>query len=225
MDMADGMDVISVYTPADPEGYEQYMVDMMGALGRSPMIKQARVEPLEPHQGFSANKATIAFDVDKMVEQAGAAPGAAAMVRTMLGDGTMTNYFGTDGKQLVSLTADDDTEAQARFDALRSGKGTVGASKGLQDLLSRLPSEVNLLMAIEAQGFVRTMGKFLGTVAGGGAVLPPGDLPREPAFAGMALTTYPEGYGLEFVVPSANGPVLEKGMTPIIQALMGRVNQ
>ena len=91
--------------------------------------------------------------------------------------------------------------------------------------MSRLPKETNALFAVNAQRLVRFIGQILGTVAGGDPIAPPADMPTEMALFGGSLATHPSGYRLDFVLPSAVGPVLEKGLVPIVQGIQGQVNQ
>jgi hypothetical protein len=53
----------------------------------------------------------------------------------------------------------------------------------------------------------------------------PADMPKEPAMLGGSLSATPAGYRFDFVLPSTVGPVVEKGMVPMIQGLQGQVNQ
>jgi hypothetical protein len=53
---------------------------------------------------------------------------------------------------------------------------------------------------------------------GKGDVKVPTDTPKEPAFLGGSVTAGPKGFQFRLVVPSAVGPVIEKGLVPVIQS-------
>ncbi len=222
-----GVEVLALTIPENVEQTTSAMVELMKTMAQSPAIKEATLEEkVDTYKGFVLNKASMRFDFEKMLGDQAGNPMAAGMVKAMVGeDGATTTYFGSDGKQLVSATAKSLEEAHQKIDQLSDEKAGIGTKPGYQALMSRLPKETNALFAVNAQRLVRFIGQILGTVAGGDPIAPPADMPTEMALFGGSLATHPSGYRLDFVLPSAVGPVLEKGLVPIVQGIQGQVNQ
>ena len=227
MSMGGGMDVLSVIYPENVEKATEAMVEMMKAMVSAPTIKEGKVEEkVETYKGFTLNKATIQFDFDKMLGEQAGNPGATATLNAMFGaDPTMTTYFGTDGKRLISVTAKTVEDIRKKIDLLDQQGTGIGITPGFQTLRKRLPERTNAIMALNAQKLVAMIGHILGTATGGAPIAPPADMPTDLALIGGAFTTNPTGYRVDLVIPSNVGPVLERGLTPIVQGLQGQINQ
>ena len=227
MSYGDAVDVIALATPENAEKSAHAMLDMMKAMTQSPGVKKATVEEnVENYKGFALNRANIEFDFQKMLGDQANNPATAGILRAMLGDqGGMTSYFGTNGKQLISTTAKNADEAHTKIDRLFDPAAGIGNTPGYQTLRDRLPKETNALFALNAQALVRFIGRVIGVAAGGDPIAPAADMPAEMAMLGGSLATYPTGYRLDFVIPTAVGPVMEKGLMPMIQGIQGQVNQ
>ncbi len=227
MSFDNGMHFSSMTIAEHPEKLAESMKGWMSATEKSPFIQNVEVkENVATHRGFSLSQATVSFDLEKMAgDQAAGNPAAVAVLKGMLGDGSMTTFYGSDGTHAVSISAKTVDEAKARIDAVLDGNGGIGQTPGFQAARKRLPDKTNILMLGSAQGMVKGMARMIGIATGGEAAALPADLPKEPAFLGGSLSLSPAGYSFDLVVPSEVGPVLEKGLAPIIQAVQGQINQ
>ena len=98
------------------------------------------------------------------------------------------------------------------IDAGTKGSGnTLGGTAGYRAVRDKLATRANALVLLSAQGVLRQL------AAQFSAKLPDG-LPKEPALIGFSLTTAPPtGFEFRLFVPSAVGPVVEKGLVPMLQ--------
>jgi hypothetical protein len=223
-----GMKIVSLSIPEHPDKALEVASESMQAMKGGGIFKEAKVEKdaLE-YKGFKFNKATITFDIDKMVEQQGGGnPAAGAMIKQMLGEnGTMTTYFGSDGKRIASIVANTPDEVKARLDAVLGGSsGGIGRTPSFAAVRAKLPERANLVVLMNAQELVKTVARLLGGLTGG-EMKPPANLPKEPALFGGSLAATPAGYRFDLVVPTTVGPVMEQGFGAIMQAMQGQVNQ
>ncbi len=221
----DGFKMINLSFPSDPRKAVAASTEMMEAMKGSELIKEFKVEPKAlSYKAFDLAKVDVTYDIEKMAQAQPNNPGGAEAIKKMLGGGTMTNWYGTDGKMLISVVAKSAEETKARIDSVLTGEGSIGQSAGFRALRSKLPKEVGILMLLSAQGLVKQMSQVLSTMMAAEA-RPLGDLPKEPALFGGSLTPTPAGYHFDFVLPSTVGPVFEKGLLPLIQGIQGQVNQ
>ena len=189
-------------------------------------IKDVRIQPrAQTHGGFELARATMSLDLDRLAKLQPETPGAAALLRAMLGE-TMSTWYGTDGKVVLSVTAPDWEQARALIDAATAGRGSLGSSAGFRAVRSRLPERLGGAFLLSAQGFVRQMSAQLAALQPENPnIKPPADLPREPALFGGALSPAADGYQFQAVVPSAVGPVIEQGLLPLFQGIQARAPQ
>ena len=126
---------------------------------------------------------------------------------------------------MISVTAKTVEDIRKKIDLLDQQGTGIGITPGFQTLRKRLPERTNAIMALNAQKLVAMIGHILGTATGGAPIAPPADMPTDLALIGGAFTTNPTGYRVDLVIPSNVGPVLERGLTPIVQGLQGQINQ
>jgi hypothetical protein len=189
------------------------------------MIKDVKVENnVLEYKGFKFDKTAVTFDLEKMLQAQGQQEEALSVFKKLFGgDGTMTMYYGSDGKRIASIMASSIDELKAKLDAaLAGGTGSVGQSPGYKAVRSRLPDEVGALFLLNAQEVVKQIAQLVATVTGG-EFQAPTDIPKEAAFLGGSFAATPAGYRFDIVVPSTVGPVFEKGFGTMFQALQGQV--
>jgi hypothetical protein len=188
-------------------------------------IKTVEVaEKAETHRGFTFARAVVTFDLDALAKMSGPA-GNRAMLEGMFGGDTIRTWYGTDGKVVLSAVAKDWDAAKAHIDAYLDGKNPLGATASYKAIAAKLPETASVVGLLSAQGFVKQLtAQFAGMLNNPG-LKPPGDLPAEPALMGGAVTPQKDGFAFRAVVPSTVGPVLEKGMAPVLGAMRGVVGQ
>jgi hypothetical protein len=221
-----GMNIVSISKAERPEKAMALTEDVQKAASGSPLVKDVKYERgVLTYKGFSFNRATVTMDIEKMIQQqAQANPAAEQMIKAMLGGDTMTTYVGSDGKQLLSVTAKSDDELKAKVDSVLAGSAGVGSTSSFELIRSRLPRELSGMFLMNMQELIKLMASMLSSMTGAELQVP-ADMPKEPAMLGGSLSATPAGYRFDFVLPSAVGPVVEKGMVPMIQGLQGQVNQ
>lgn len=212
---------ISLSVPKDPAKAVEATTTISRAMKSGDgAVKDVTVTPkAQSYKGFTFNEAKMTFNLDNLV--APGTPGGAEAMKKMLGGDTITSWCGTDGKMVLTVSAKSFDEAKALIDAALSGKGSVGESASFAALRKVLPREANVLFAVNAQGMVKQFATQISAMTGKPAEVP-ADLPRDPAFFGGSLTATPKGYGLQFSLPSNVGPVVEKGVVPIIRGMHGQ---
>lgn len=211
MTIGKGMKVFSLYNVSDPKALLATNEATMKAFkgGDSPLnvYKDVAItRDAENHGGFKFCRVDMTIDPEKLAKLSAGNPAQAEQMKAMFGGDKITSWYGVNDKQMLQITAPSWDDAKAQIDALAKGEGTLGASPGFAAARAKMPKDVNMLMFLSAQGIIRQV------AAQFGAPNAP-DLPKDPALIGASLTTTP-GTGFEFrlVVPSAVGPVFEKGM-------------
>lgn len=222
----DGIRVVNVTYPEDVEKQLTASTEMMKAMKSSEMFKDVKIEDdALSYKGFQLRKATVTFDLEKMAAAQPNNPAGEAVLRSMFGGDSMTTWYGSDGKRIVSVVARDAEGAKAQIDTIVDGTRGVGsAGGGLRAVRAKLPEKVSVLFLVNAQELIRQVTSLMSSMSGQ-KIPPPSGLPKDPALFGGSLAVTPEGYHFDFVVPSAVGPVFENGFGPLIQGLQGQINQ
>jgi hypothetical protein len=221
---------VSIATYADPKKAVEATAAMTRAAktSKSPyaaVIKSVEVKPNDQnYRSFSLTRSQITFDPSKFGELQPNVPNSANMLKAMMGDSVNT-WFGTDGKVFLSVVAPDWDKAKTELDAVLTGAGSLGKTSSYRSIRAKLPAQVNGLLLISAQGLVEQIATQLSAVQPKADVKPAGDLPKEPALIGVAAVNTADGIQFQTVIPSAVGPVVEKGMVPILQGASGKINQ
>ena len=218
---------ISVALASDPAKAVEGTTAMLKALstskGMPEYIKSVKVSPASTYQGFALNESETAIDLEKFAKLQPNSPNGAEAAKKMFGGDKIHAWFGTDGRRFLTVTAPTWAAAKSHIDAVVSGVGTLGKFPNYATLREQMPGKTNFLMMGSAQGLVRQLASQMTATLPGGVELKPGEMPREIAVFGASVTAYPNGYQFEFRLPSANGPVFEKGLMPILQGLQGKV--
>ncbi len=224
MTIANGMKAFNLMTVADPKAFLASNVAMMNALKGSDspvnVYKDVTVTPeAETYSGFTFTRIEMTVDPDKVAKLTAGNPASAGAMKAMFGGDKILSWYGVNATQMLQIVAPSWDAAKAKIDSYFKGGGnTLGATAGYRSIRPKLADQANVLFLMSIQGFIRQMAaQFSAKV--------PDDLPKEPAFIGGSLTTTPPtGFEFHFVVPSAVGPVFEKGFVPMIQNLQPRPN-
>ena len=220
-----GLNVVNVAYPENPRKVLDASTDMMKAMKSSEMFKDVQIEENTlAYKGFQLSKATVTFDLAKLAESQPNNPGGEEALRKMFGGDTMTTWYGTDRKRVVSVIAKTADEAKTKIDAIVDAQRGIGQVAGFQAARSLLPEKVSMIVLINAQEMVKQISRAIATFAGQNLPAPAG-MPKEPVLFGGALAATPEGYHFDVAVPSAVGPVFEKGFGPLLMGVQGQVNQ
>jgi hypothetical protein len=111
-------------------------------------------------------------------------------------------------------------EAKTQLDPVFSGTGGCSTAAEAKTVLAKLPKQAGTAVMIDSLSTVQTLATNLAAGLPNAPKLP-GDLPKTPAYFGAALSGTKTGYQFQLFVPNSVGPVVEKGLLPIIGPLMG----
>ena len=187
-------------------------------------IKDVAIQPnAESYKGISFSRIKMTMDLEKMAASA-SYPGGVEGLKKMFGGDVVTSYAGSDGKHVFGVAAPLWDEAKTQLDAVITGTGGIEQAPAYAAVRSKMPSAVSAMFMVNSQGFVKQLASQVGMLTGV-AVAVPADLPKSPAYFGGALVASPKGYDFQLVVPSNVGPVMEQGLTPVIEKLQGQVKQ
>ncbi len=220
-----GINIVNVSYPENPRKVLDASTDMMKAMKSSELFKDVQLEENAlAYKGFELSKATVTFDLAKMASGQPNNPGGEEALRKMFGGDTMTTWYGTDGKRVASVVAKSADEAKSKIDAIVDGKQGIGQSAGFKAARALLPEKASMIVLINAQEMVKQLTKVISSFAGQNLPAPAG-MPKEAVLFGGSIAATPEGYHFDFAVPSAVGPVFEKGFGPLMMGIQGQVNQ
>ncbi|MDB5349154.1 MAG: hypothetical protein JWN86_401 [Planctomycetota bacterium] len=218
-----GMESLTIATPKDPEKAVEAMIAVAKAMKSGQgFVKDVVIAPKALiYKGFTFTSTKMTLDLEKMVTPG--APGGVEGMKKMLGGDTITAYYGTDGKTVLSVAAKTVDEAKHLVDVVLSGEGTIGKTPNFAAVRGKLPKQATALFLLSAQGLIKQSAQQMSATLGKGDIKVPADLPKDPALLGAALVASPKGFSFQLVVPSNVGPIFEKGLVPIIQSLTGQI--
>lgn len=215
-----GMAALAYSTPKDPaKAVEATTMTNTALKGAEGMFKDVVVTPkVATYKGFVLNELKATYDLEKMTPPN--APGGPDAIRKLMGGDTMTVWYGTDGKSMLSVSGKDLDEAKAKIDAFLTGDNSLSKIPPYDSLRRMLPANISGAILVNAQGLVKVVSETAGAMSGK-ALSIPADMPKETALFGGSFTASTKGYQFTFVVPSNVGPVIEKGLIPMLQGLTG----
>lgn len=220
-----GINVVNVGYPENPRKSLAASTEMMKAMKSLPMFKDVKIEENAlSYKGFQLSKATITLDFAQIAASQPNNPGGEETLRKMFGGDSMTTWYGTDGQRVISVAARTADEAKTKIDAIADAQKGIGQAAGFQTARELLPEKVSAIILINAQELIKQLSRLVSTFAGQDVPAPAG-MPKEAALFGGSIAATPEGYHFDLAIPSAVGPVFEKGFGPLIQGMQGQVNQ
>lgn len=226
-----GVHGVSFATYKDPQKAVDAMTAMVRAAKSSKapladMIKEVSVEPkAQTYKGFTLNHSKMQFDLSKFAKAQPNVPNTQNMMKALMGEAINT-WYGSNGKQVLSVVAPDWAAARDLIDTAMSGQRGIGKTKSYQVVRAKLPKQINGLFLMSMQGIVQQMSVTLGSMMPDNpAVKNRPSMPKEPVVLGGSMTTTPGALQFDVFIPSAVGEVVEKGLLPLFQGMTGRVNQ
>jgi hypothetical protein len=225
MSIGDGIKSFQVSTLSDPKSFVTAYEGMMKLMQRadSPFnfFKEIKTTPnAETLKGFSFTRIEMTLDYDKFAKLQPNNPAAVATLKAMYGGDKITTWLGVGDTQMIQVSAPSWADAKSQIDGYFKGDGSIGATTGFKATRARLPKEASVLGLMSAQGFVRQLTAQFSTMAPNALKQPPADMPKEPVFLGFSLAPKaPNSLEFQMFVPSAVGPVIEKGLVPVVSSL------
>jgi hypothetical protein len=194
---------------------------MGGGEGQSGLFKDIKIEPAaQTLHGMTFTHASANINFEKLAEMSGNNPAQVEAMKAMFGEGSMNTWYGTDGQRTLDVLAPTWDAARPLIETYLKGEGGAGQSAGFKAVLSELPARDNFAMLFSLQGVVKMWVNLFSAMTKNPNLKMPEDMPKEPAYVGASLTPHPsEGYEFHFVVPSAVGAVVAKGVIPLFQAI------
>jgi len=203
------------------------------------LIKELNIEQAaQEHQGYTFDKITASYDFDafskeveeqakKLTPEAAQGNQAAnrpqidreqvvAMVRRIVGDST-TVWVGSNGEQVVNLLAANWEDAQKQLDAYLANDQGIGQTESFKKVRAQLPERVRSLYMVDVQTGTRQVLAEARQATQNQELRAGQEMPQQPAMVGLALVAEQDGIRFEGFVPSEVGPVVEKGIVPLIE--------
>jgi hypothetical protein len=207
---------LQVWTCADPTAAVAAQLKLIQALrpgdgfDAAPLKEKAKVTPrAEKHGDFELHRADLTWDLEKMLT--GLNPNTPEEARKKLVEGMQkvfgektSVWFGTDGKVLVRVTAQEWPAARKLLDGYFKSKGTLGEADAYRAARKELPTEATLVSLIDLVPYATAVLETVKAQLAAGLPLPPGfpaAPPRgEPGFVGACLSLTADRASLDFVI-------------------------
>jgi hypothetical protein len=219
---------VQVQTFKDPAKGAAAMLGFFRAMGEGGTFQNAYIkgkpeikENAQEYKGFKLNYVHVTWDLDKLTESVpGGGEAMKSAMKKLLGDGIRA-WFGTDGKQVVTVTANDWDTARGRLDAYLGGSAKLANEPAYTATRKELPAETSMLMLADAGPLTQKMGDYM---LASFKALPqlPLNLPDEikpvktkTSYLGFAVTLRPENAGLDVFVPAVGMQEIQKVLKPV----------
>lgn len=180
-------------------------------------------EGVETARGFRFDRIVAKLDLEKLAQAQGGGQTQvnADAFRALMGGDVQTAWIGTDGKRVIQIMSPSWNDARARLERFLDGKDSIGSSAAYKSVRAALPAEAGFLTLMNPQWMVDLMAMVQSKSSV--KAKPAGDRPQEPVLMGVSLTPRAgSAYEVHLVVPSAVGPVIEKGFAPAMQGQPAR---
>jgi hypothetical protein len=217
--IAGGLQNAAIMTPKQPKQAVEAFLRAQNILAASKdlgslSLKEFKVDPIpQSYKGFDFHRVDAAFDLEKFAASQPNIPGGADALRKMVGSDKESTWIGTDGKTLITVGGQSWEKVQPSVDTLVSGASAVGRTPGFAATRKLLPDSSAMLLLLNVQGFTKQMvEQAVATGRKAGEL----DLPKEAVYLGATVTGTPKGYDVKFILPSAAGAVIEKGVMSIV---------
>ncbi len=183
-----------------------------GTLKEKPVIKTSA----RKYGDFDFNSVEMAWDLDKMADQFAAGQAVAEenkkkmvdALKDILGEKT-TVWFGTDGKEVLQVTAADWTVAEKILDRYFKGNRTAGDADAFRDVRKELPAEATMVGMMDVVQYLAALVEVGKPLVGGFFPLPPNlRFPvkpdkESPTYVGAAVALTPERGTLDVFISAA----------------------
>jgi hypothetical protein len=169
-------------------------------LKEKPVVKKNA----QKYRDFELHSVHLVWDLEKMAEASGAGAGAlpeearkqlAEGMKKLMG-GEMNLWFGSDGKDVVTVVAKDWPAAEKLLDQYFKGEKKVGDVAAFRDTRKELPAEATVLALFDVVKYAAAVLDFVKPLIGGAMPLPP-NFPAapdkaKPTYMGIAATAVPQ---------------------------------
>lgn len=174
---------------------------------QSAMIRGKPVFGKQPrkYKDFSFTHVVLYWDFERMLGNNPLGPAMVEPMKKMIGEG-MSIWFGTDGKVLLQIVANDWTTAERHLDAYVSAKNTIGKEKSFLEARQQLPAEASMLSFIDIPYYAQVMGEFAEPLIksqGVGANFTMPKARKGSSYLGFALTVVPENASADIFIPNS----------------------
>lgn len=173
---------------------------------------------------FKLHSIQLAFDIEKALTDLpeGIKEATKSSMLRMLGGEKINIWFGTDGKTVVQLTAQDWKTAKAMLEQYIDGTKSVAKDEGFSLTRKNLPTETTLLTMVDGAQMVFMLVDMFKEIA---QAVPgfPGALPQlkpvqgKPAYLGFTISLKPEHASIDAFVPGTAVQQIRKLLSPIIE--------
>jgi len=138
-----------------------------------------------------------------------------AIMKKLLGE-EVNVWFGTDGKNVVQLSAPNWNAAQGLLDQYVQGKKTIGNEQAYKDARVQLPKETSFLILTDIPSFAQNI---VGSLP---LPIPPVGKPKA-SYLGLSVTVQPEQGSFDLWLPGASVQEIYKMAEPFIKMFGGRL--
>jgi hypothetical protein len=227
---AGGMNITKVVIAKEPAKLVNGITDMYRSLtataarGPTNFTKSQAFDPqFTQFKGFKLIHVTVNVDIAKIAKLQPPAQGRnqnehIARIAEGRGGDTSHTWYGTDGKVVVVVAAKNFDAAKTQLDALLGPQPVFGATAGYKAARARLPEVVAGLYLISGNGGARSLTNYFTATMGKEAPKLPPDLPKVDDYISASATPSGNTMYFEAIVPSTLGPVIDKGIVPLVKA-------
>lgn len=203
-----------------------------GVLKGKPIIKPNA----QKFGDFEFNSVQLTWDLEKMAEGAGGGAPLPDDAKKQLAEGMkkllgekLNYWFGTDGKEVVIVTAKDWAGAEKVLARRAKADDAVGKVAAFRDVRKELPEDANVLMLVDLVRYVGVMLDFAKPLIEATAPipikLPPAPVKLPPTFVGTAVTLQPERGSFDFFLSAPTVHEIYKNyVLPLIGGARGAAN-
>lgn len=176
-------------------------------------------------ESFTFNELKLVFDYEATVKELPEQLKEAtiASMKKMMGE-TMTIFYGTDGKVMITAAAKDWDAAKGLISDYLAGKTTLSQSAGFKLTRENLPAQTSLMAVMDVGKVIVFMASYIQTMAD---QIPgfPANIPElkpakgDPVYFGASLTLKPEVIQADLFVPASAAMVVQKILAPLLQKI------
>jgi hypothetical protein len=201
---------VQIYHYQDPARAVDGQLKLLQAMGsgatlQSGMLKEKPVikKNAQKYKDFALHSVHLVWDLEKMVESSGGGAALPEEARKQLAEGMkklmgseMNLWFGSDGKENVTVIAKDWPAAEKLLDQYFNRRQTVGDVAAFREARKELPAEATILALFDVVQYGAAVLDFVKPLIGVAMRLPP-NFPAapdkaKPTYVGIAATAVPQ---------------------------------
>lgn len=171
--------------------------------------KPTLAESAETVAGFTLHRAELALDFEatvKGIPDENLRDTTIASMKRFVAEKPIL-WFGTDGKVVVKLAAENWATAKQLLEAYQNHKKPIGDLDGYKDVVEHLPQEASMLVLSEVDGTLMMLRGMIGDMLQSVPGLPVREIPelqpsgQPPTFVGTSIVLKPQSARIDFFVP------------------------